>query len=309
MCRFVSRIHAVALLALLLAAGPLISDGHPAAAAPAQASVPAFGHIFVIVLENQEYEDVIGNDDMPYFNQLAREYALLTESYGITHPSLPNYIALTSGDTHGIDTDCNDCFVDAPNLVDQFEDAGKSWKAYLEGMPEPCTLGDVGDYAQRHNPFIYYDDVRTDPARCDNLVPFTEFSDDLAADDLPEFVWITPDMCNDAHDCPVADADDWLATWVPQILDSPAWQDDGLLIVTFDEGTTDAGCCRGSNGGHIATLLISPLAYPGALSDTPVDQYGMLRLIEDAWEMPHLGAAGDAEAPADVFPENATARG
>jgi len=191
------------------------------------------------------------------------------------------------------------------NLVDRLETAGKSWKAYMEGMPHPCFVGDYGDlYRQKHNPFIYYDNIRSDPVRCGKIVPFTQFATDMQANALPEFVWITPNMCNDGHDCPISATDSWLTTWVPKILGAPAWKDDGALFITFDEGVSDAGCCQDATGGKIATLVISPLLVsPGFKSDVSYDHYSLLRTITAAWGLAPLGKANCECAPtmADFF--------
>jgi acid phosphatase len=278
-------------------------NGAAASIDPA-APVPAFKHIFVIVLENKEYEQVIGSPQSPYINSLARRYGLATHFYGARHPSLPNYLAMIGGDTFGIDSNCTNCTVDQPNLVDQLEAGRKSWKAYMESMPSPCFVGDSGKlYRQKHNPFIYFDSIRNNPARCNKIVPFTQFTSDLATNTLPNFVWITPDMCNAAHDCPIDTADTWLKTTVPAILASPAWKNGGALFITFDEGESDAGCCGNAAGGRIATLVISPLGRPGFKSEVPYTHYSLLRTIETAWGLPLLGNAGCRCAPtmADFF--------
>ena len=270
--------------------------------------VPKFKHVFVIVLENKEYQEVISEDETPYFNSLSQQYGLATNYYGIRHPSLPNYLALTGGSTFNIKRDCTGCFIDQPNIVDQLEAAGKSWKAYMESMPSACFIGDAPPlYKQKHNPFIYYNDIRTNPDRCQKVVPFTEFAKDLANNALPNYVWITPNMCDDGHDCPTSSSDRWLTTWVPQILASPTWQDDGVLFITYDEGDSrqiSAGsCCQEGNGGHIATLVISPLGKPGYRSPIAYDHYSLLRTIENAWQLPEVGSAACACAPpmADFF--------
>ena len=273
--------------------------------------VPAFKHIFVIVLENKDYERVLGGDQAPYMSALAHQYGLATSYYGIRHPSLPNYLALTGGDTFGVTSDCTDCFVHAPNLVDQLEAAGKSWKAYMEDMPSPCYLGDAPPlYKQKHNPFIYYDDIRANAARCNKIVPFTQFAADLQANAVPDFAWITPNMCNDTHDCSVGDGDSWLKRWVPAILQSPAWKDQGVLFITYDEGTGSARCCQNAAGGRIATLVISPLVRAGFSSDQPYTHYSLLRTIEAAWGMPLMGQAKCDCAPplADFFAPLTSAR-
>src|SRR3954471_15040186 len=164
--------------------------------------------VVVIVMENQELSDVIGNPDAPYTNRLARRYGLATSYYAVAHPSLPNYLALTGGSTFGIDTDCTSCSVRATNLVDQFEQAGVSWKAYMEDMPEPCYMGaSAGGYAKRHNPFMYYEDIASRQTRCSRIVPYTELHTDLRRGQMPRFSWISPNLCNDTHDCGIQAGD------------------------------------------------------------------------------------------------------
>lgn len=283
---------------------PPSSPAHSPATAASALPVPAFKHIFVIVMENKDYARVIGSDQAPYMSSLAQRYGVATNYYGIRHPSLPNYLALTGGDTFGVTSNCTDCFVNQPNLADQLEAGGKSWKAYMEGMPSPCFIGDaVPLYKQKHNPFIYYDSIRTNPARCSNIVPFTQFAADIQANTLPDFVWITPNMCNDMHDCPVSTGDTWLKTVVPQIFETPAWKDNGVLFITFDEGSGRAGCCGNAAGGRLATLVLSPLGWSGFTSDVPYSHYSLLRTIEAAWKLPLLGQANcDCAMPmADFF--------
>ncbi len=131
--------------------------------------LPNFSHIFIIIMENQNEDGVIGNSAAPYINSLAHQYSTAANYFGITHPSLPNYLELLGGSTFGVSSDCTSCFQNAPNLVDQLESAHKSWKAYMEDMPSPCFVGNAGSYAQKHNPFIYFDDIRTNAARCANI--------------------------------------------------------------------------------------------------------------------------------------------
>lgn len=272
------------------------------------ATIPSFSHIFVIVLENKDVKRITANSSAPYLNQLAARYARATNYYAIRHPSLPNYLALTGGDTFGVKRDCTDCFINHDNLSTQLEQAGHSWKAYMEAMPAPCFVGDSQAlYRQKHNPFIYYDKVRNDPTLCNKIVPLTEFVDDLRTNTAPDFVWITPDMCNDMHDCDIARGDAWLQQWVPQILASPAWRNNGVLFITFDEGEDAGGCCTYAQGGQVFTLVISPLVRPGFTSTTAYTHYSLLRTIEEAWRLPLLGNAGcDCTAPmADFFAQTA----
>src|SRR5207302_9594307 len=173
-------------------AGPA-APGHAAPPAPARATVPAFSHIFVIVMENHEYGSVIGRPDSPYVNSLAAAYGLATNYFAASHPSLPNYLALTAGSTFGIASDCTTCYVNATNIADQVETSRRSWKAYMEDMPTPCYMGaSAGNYAMKHNPFMYYTDIRDNAPRCAaHVVPFTQFGVDLSTGQVPNFVWIT----------------------------------------------------------------------------------------------------------------------
>ncbi len=247
-------------------------------------------------MENAEYGEVIGNRAAPYVNRLAGEYGLATASYAITHPSLPNYLALTSGATHGITSDCTSCAVSSgANLTDQLEASGVSWRAYLEDVPRPCFAGaGAGGYAKKHNPFAYYADVIGDPARCRELVGFGALAADLRGGALPTFAWITPNLCDDGHDCSLRTADRFLERTVPAILRELGPH--GFLVLTWDEGTSDAGCCGAARGGRVATILAGPGVRRGARSSSPLDDYGVLATVEDALGLPRLGGAADPRA-------------
>jgi hypothetical protein len=270
------------------------SHAVPPPPAPVAGAVPSFSHVFVIVMENHEYNTVIGNPAAPYTNGLVSRYGLATNYFAASHPSLPNYLALTAGSTFGIASDCTTCFTSATNIADQLDASGRSWKAYMEDMPVPCFMGaSSGNYAMKHNPFMYYNDIRGNPARCAaHVQPFTQFWVDMSSGPVPNFVWITPNMCNDMHDCPVATGDAWLRSVVPTITGSAAFRNGGVLFITYDEGSSSAGCCSGSWGGHVATLVIAPNAVSGLRSGTAENHYGLLRTIEDGFHLGHLGAAG-----------------
>ena len=247
-------------------------------------------HIAVVIMENEEYGDIIGSSATPYINGLARRHALALQMYAISHPSLPNYLALTGGSTFGISSDCAGCSVSATNLVDQLVKAGISWRAYMEGLPHACYSGPgAGNYAKKHDPFMYYDDIASAPSRCQQIVPLTRLYTDERARTLPQFSWITPDLCHDMHDCSTATGDRFLAGLVPGLL--RALGPRGLLFVTWDEGSSDDGCCRLAAGGHVATILAGPESRPGARLRTPVDHYSVLQTIEDVLGLRRLRGA------------------
>jgi len=261
---------------------------------------PQFAHIVYIVFENKEFTDIIGSNYMPVFNRLANTYSLLTAFYAETHPSMPNYLAMVAGSTFDKTTNCEDCFVDAPSLADQIEASGRTWRDYQESMPGPCFVGSKDKYAQNHNPFIYFDPIRLDTPRCqEHIVPLAYLDQDIANGTLPNFIFITPNLCNDAHDCFVTVADAWLGAFLDKltpVLD--ASREPYLIILTWDEGATNAGCCGlpSRAGGRIATVLISPQVKLGFKDDTPYTHYSLLKTIETFWGLPLLGHAADPES-------------
>ncbi len=265
-------------------------------------TLPNFSHVFLIVMENEESTGIMGNNAAAYINALATGHGLATQYFAVSHPSLPNYLALTAGSTFGIASDCTGCYVNATNIADQVESSGRSWKGYLESMPSSCYVGDAYPYMQKHNPFIYYNDVRTNPARCaEHVVPFTQLSTDLVNGTVPNLAWITPNMCNDMHDCSIATGDAWLANVVPGILASSAFQNGGVLFITWDEGESSAGCCGNAAGGQVATLVIAPNGVAGFRSTIAETHYSLLRTIEDAWGLSALGQAASAVAMREYF--------
>jgi phosphatidylinositol-3-phosphatase len=264
---------------------------------PPSSRLPASrsSHIIEIVMENAEYGEVIGNPEAPYVNSLARRYGLARGSYAITHPSLPNYLALTGGTTAGITSDCSSCSDPNTSIADQLEAAGISWKAYLEGLPRPCFGGAAaGAYAKKHDPFAYYPRLISDPARCNRIVGFGRLAKDLRTGGLPSYAWISPNLCDDGHDCRLRTADGFLARTVPPLLHELGPQ--GFLVLTWDEGTTDSGCCGVADGGHIATIVAGPQVRRGATSTAALDHYGVLASIERALGLAPLAGAADSRA-------------
>jgi len=285
------------------ATGAPATNGPPATSAHDR----AITRVIVVVEENHSVGQIIGSPRTPFLNRLAAKGALLTSYFAITHPSLPNYIAMVSGATHGIASDCGGCNVDVPNLVDQLEQAGISWKAYMEGLPAPCSDAHVaGSYAKKHDPFMYFASVRDDPARCAKVVPFAQLDADLAAGRLPRLVFITPDLDHDMHGTGeggddgalVATADRWLEDLYGRLAGSSAWREDTRLVVTWDEGDGgraggSTGCCGGlATGGNVATIIAGPAVKP-ARDDATYTHYALLRSIEALFHLPFLGHAGD----------------
>ena len=249
--------------------------------ATAAAPVPAFAHVVVIVFENKESTRVLGSRAAPTFNSYGRRYAKMTRYYGVTHPSLPNYLALVSGSTQGITTDCTGCVVDAKSLADTVEASGRTWKTYAEGLPAPGFLGPFnGRYAKKHNPFAYFRGIAEDPARRARLVPLSQLAPDVRAGALPSFSLVVPDLCHSMHDCSVAVGDAWLRSQIGKFVKLP----NTVVFVVFDEGSTSIG-----GGGHTAALALGTAVRLGSRSTALTGHYGILRTIEQAWGLPLLG--------------------
>ena len=236
----------------------------------------SFGHVFVVTEENTDYVDVIGSSSMPYLNGLAQQYGLATQYYANTHPSIGNYFELATGQILTND-DGSSTIEDVPNVVRSLVGAGKTWKSYAESIPNACYLGgDTGNYARKHNVFALLSDVANDPTgQACNIVPFTQFATDLANGTLPAFANIVPDLCNDAHDCGLATADSWLQANIDPLIKSATFQQDGLLIIVFDESGGD----NTNGGGKVAWVAVSPKSKPGYQSTTVYQHQSTLRLI------------------------------
>lgn len=259
-------------------------------AAPA-AGLPDFRHVYLLVMENQEYGSIVGNPSAPYLNSLIARYGLATAYAAVAHPSEPNYLALFSGSTQGVSDDgVHD--LGGSNLADQLEAHGRSWRVFAQNVPQGCYTGASasdgadapGTYARKHEPAISFSDIRANATRCGHITDFSHFDPSSA-----DFELIVPNMCNDMHDCPVSSGDTFLRSFVPRIIDSPAFAD-SVLFITWDEGATG-----GAGGGRVAALVVSPLVVAGTASAIPHTHYTLLRTTEDAWG---LGCLGDAALPA-----------
>ena len=245
----------------------------PAEPTPSASASPA--HVFVIVMENRSYDEALAG---AYTAQLAAQYGVATNYHAVTHPSLPNYLAITSGSTWGV---ADDGYHKLPTkgLGQQLTAAGIPWRGYMEGMSSTC-LKSPYPYALKHDPFPYYGGTCPD-----EVVPLTSLAADFAGTDAPQFAWITPGLCNDGHDCSTAVADRFLSQLVPQILSTLAWSQNGVLFITWDEGHDAAN--------HVLTLVIRSGGGPQQ-SSVYHDHYSLLATIEDLLGLPRLGQAADA---------------
>lgn len=255
--------------------------------------LPAPDHVFLVVLENHSFSQVIGNPSMPYLNSLAAQNSLAANYFGNVHPSIGNYFMLTTGQIETVD-DAFAGVVSDDNLVRAFAGAGKSWKAYMESIPSAGYIGpDVPPYVKHHDPFAFFTDVAGSDglhatAQAANIVPFAQLGADMTANALPNFGFIAPNIVNDAHDCPgggsacpdslvLATADTWLKNNIDPLIHSPAFAN-SVLIITFDEGAlTDLA----NVGGQVATVLVGTHVKTGFRSTTMFQHQSTLRLILD----------------------------
>ena len=246
---------------------------------------PPFHKVFIVVLENTGYEDALAQ---PFLADLAARGALLTNVFAETHPSFPNYVALTAGSTYGLTSNAT-VTLDVSHVGDLLEGAGRTWKAYAEGYPGHCFLGaSAGAYVRRHVPFLSFQNVQTDPARCQRVVDASALAADVAGGTLPDYALYIPDLNDDGHDTGVAFADQWLArTFGPWLLD-PRFMDGRLFVVTFDESPA-------SVPNHVYTVLYGAGVVPGSTSASRYDHYSLLRTIEAGLSLGTLGQR-DAEA-------------
>jgi hypothetical protein len=246
---------------------------------PESSVPPSSKHVFLIMMENKVPDEALQGT---YTASLASKYTLATNYHAITHPSLPNYLALTSGSTWGITDDEYHSLSGSEDLGSELTSAGVPWRAYMEDMTNGC-FNSPYPYALKHNPFAFYG------GRCpSNVVDLSHLDADLLGN-TPNFVWITPDLCHDEHDCNVGKGDQWLAEVVPKIMASAAWKDDGVLFVTWDEDD------KASGSNRVPLVIVAP-GLKERQTDVYYDHYSLLATIEDRLGVPRLGEAAKAQA-------------
>jgi hypothetical protein len=242
-----------------------------------------YDHVVWIVMENHSFDDIIGSSDAPYINRLAAEHALATNFHAESHPSLPNYIAMTSGSTQGIFDDDPPAQhpLDVPSIFSLLPGGGS--RSLQESMPAACSATDAGQYAVRHNPQAYYVNLGSDCGRYN--VPLSD-PPDLSA----RFTFITPNLIHDMHDGTVADGDTWLSTFVPTVLASDEYAGGrAAAFLTWDEDDNLLG------DNHIPTVVIAPSVAPGTKVEAALDHYAMLRATQEMLGLqPLLGSAAGA---------------
>lgn len=255
-----------------------------------------------ILMENKDYSSIVGNSGAAYENKIARECGLAANYHAVSHPSLPNYVALTSGSTQGIsdDDDPSSHPLDVPSIYHQLY---PSAKAYDESMPSNCDLSGADKYAVRHNPWTYYvnGSVGSQRSECRARdVPLGTTSsgalhNDVTKGALARFSFVTPNLCNDMHDCSVSTGDAWLRGFVPFVLSGSDYRSGDLaVVITFDES-------GGGGGNKVYTAVISPYTVPGTVSSTDYTHYSLLRTTEEILGVRLLGQAASAASMRHAF--------
>jgi len=272
-------------------------------------TIPAADHVFLIMLENHGFAQVIGNPAMPYLNSLATQHALATNYFADTHPSIGNYFMLTTGQIQTND----DAFagtVSSDNIPQAFTAAGKTWKSYMESLPSVgYTGGDVYPYFKHHDPFVYMSNVLSSSAETANVAPFTQLASDMNAGTLPSFAFIAPNAENDAHDCPgggslctddqkLTAADTWLKTNIDPLINSPALAN-SVFIIVFDEAL-DIDISGG--GGQVPMVMVGAHVKPGFKSTTFFQHESTLRVVLDLLQVSdHPGNSANAPTMQEFF--------
>jgi hypothetical protein len=287
--------------------------------------VPLFNHVIVILMENTTWTTLEQSTNTPFLHGLMSSAAYATDYHGVAHPSLPNYLALASGSDQGVGCDCDptgttacgtlncnglihscSCGQTVPSIATDLDAAGVSWRAYAEDMGTPCNTTDGTGYAVRHVPFLYFGDVANDAASCaDHVVDYQSFAADLAAGSR-RFNFIAPNLTDDMHDPfpagaqNLANGDTWLSQQVPAILASAAYQDDGLLVIVWDEDDNSGGLFGSDD--PVPMYVLSPLARTNYPSSVTANHYSLLATIEDGLGLPRRGNAAQATPLVDFFP-------
>lgn len=317
-CLFTRLICGVLALSLFLAT--------PAAQVEAQTTFPQYDHVFLVILENEGFKQIIGNQNAPILNALANDYGLATNYSGVGDPSEPNYVGMLGGDTFGITNDDPFWFpghtVNAANLMSQLEGAGKNWRAYLENLPYPGYRGycypdkclGIPDadslYAAKHNGIVNFANLQT-PAELGKMFPFTQLAADLAAGTVPNFSYIVPNQCHDMHGAPpwcvdsgstgsvqqsflISEGDAFVGSLVNEITSSSLWQaGNNAIVITFDEGNTATA--------NVATIVITSHGPRGVTDKTSLNHFSLLASLQKTFGLGCLLNSCSANLMTNLF--------
>jgi len=295
---------AIVLIVGVGASGALLRDGCPTGPIAASTlpvpgdGVPSFRHIYLLVMENKAQGEIVGHPDAPFINQLINRYASATDYQSVGSPSQPNYLALFSGCTHGIEDNAPHDIA-GPTIASQLEAAGRSWRVVAENAPGGCYTGALasdgpdgpGTYARKHNPAISFTAIQKSASGCANIVDLSHFKPGAA-----DFQFIVPNLCHDMHDCTVAVGDAFLRQFVGDLIRSPSWTSDDVLFIAWEEGHT-------SSQNRVPFIVVSDkVKSSGYVSAKPYTHYSLLRTIQAAWQLPCLHESCAARPLSDFFP-------
>ena len=275
-------------------------------------SIPRSSHVWILTEENHSFEDVVGNPQMPYYNQLIQQYGLATQFYSDQHSSLPALMWFVAGAPVELNNDTVSCGHPDDNVVRELLNQGYSWRSYQENLPYAGFQGLYGGtnntYFRRHNPLIDFTDVCPGTGQDTNSVPYTQMATDFAQDGTVNFAYITPDADDDAHNGTLPAADQWLQANLPAILARPEFSPggDGILFIVWDEGdSTDNRCSADvpvGCGGRTPILVIGPNVKPAYQSTVTYHNENVLRTVCAAMGLSTCpGAAQNAAPMADFF--------
>jgi hypothetical protein len=313
--RLTALVAATALLfgvvpSLLVATPSVAVTGHSSAMCGTRSVAPRYKHVILIVDENHSFGSIYNSASAPFINRVIAACGVATNYHNVTHPSLPNYLALTSGvSTSKLGPYFGDCpptscsnLLGSNNLF--HEVATKGWMSFEESMPHACDRSGTGSYASKHNPAEYFTDLKRSCSRRDVALGSPKKSALLSAlsseRTAPAFSFVTPNLCDDMHDCTVGAGDTWLQTWLPLITASRVYKNhDTAVFIVWDEGepsqtaencaanTTDQSC-------HVTAIAVAPSVVPGTKVSTSFTHYSLLKTVEDLLHVPELGNARSA---------------
>lgn len=261
--------------------------------------LPSLKHVWLFVMENHSYGEIIGKSSAPYINRLSLTYGLATRFFARRHPSLPNYLSMIAGSAIGCESDTCVPGYGGATLAGQLAAAHLSWAGYFEDLPQAGYTGpDAGGYVRHHNPFVYFTEVTSSAPMRNSIRPLTDFAGSLKAP--PAFSMIVPNDDHNMHSGTVKAGDDWLKAYVAPVLASAAFKDGGLILITWDEANMSdtSGCCASyMRGGHVPTIVIATGGKRGFQSTVDHTTFSICSTIEDGFHLGHVRKAGSAAGP------------